>query len=311
MPGLISVVVCTHDRADVLAGALLSLGGQTLDRTCYEVIVVDNNSTDNTPAVVEDFRLRFPDVRYYLETQQGLSHARNRGWREAHGEYIGYMDDDSKAPPEWLEVAKEVIDEQAPAAFGGPNYPFYNSLRPRWFKDEYGTHQLGPQARALDSTEYVYGMNVFFRRAVLETLGGFDPALGMCGKRIAYGEETAVLLGIRAEMPDEVIYYEPRLYVHHLVPARKMTWPWILRASWAGGRYSYLAFGEKRRWTKGWRGLVRALFEVMILGGVLLRGVLRRDRQAYPYFENYAYERVRRHLVTLGALFEQVRHNLI
>ena len=310
MRGLISVVVCTHNRAGVLAGSLLSLGEQTLDRSDYEVIVVDNNSTDNTPAVVEDFRLRFPDVRYFLEPQQGLSHARNRGWHEARGEYIGYIDDDSKAPPEWLEVAKEVIDEQAPAAFGGPNYPFYNSRKPRWFKDEYGTHELGPQARALASTEYVYGMNVFFRRAVLETLGGFDPALGMRGKRIAYGEETAVLVRIRAEMPDEVIYYEPRLYVYHLVPARKMTWPWILRASWAGGRYSHRVLGEKSGWSKRCLAVVLALREVMVLGGVLSCGVFRRDRRTYPHFQNYAYERVRRHLVVLGALYERMRRNL-
>jgi glucosyl-dolichyl phosphate glucuronosyltransferase len=304
---LISVVICTHDRADLLAGALLSLCEQTLDPACYEVIVVDNNSTDSTPAVVQDVCLRFPNVRYYLETQLGLSHARNRGWHEARGEYVGYMDDDSKAPPEWMDVATEVIAQKAPAAFGGPSLPFYNSARPRWFKDEYGAHDLGTQAHALGSAEYAYGMNVFFRRTVLEALGGFDPALGMSGKRIAYGEETAIQLRIRTDMPDEIIYYEPRLYVYHLVPARKMTWRWIVRSSWAGGRYSCRIFGEKREYYRRCFALLLAARQVMILVAVLARGILRRDRQAYPSFQNYAYERVKPHLVALGALYERMQ----
>jgi glucosyl-dolichyl phosphate glucuronosyltransferase len=306
MKKLISVVICTHNRADLLAGALASLREQTLDAARYEVIVVDNDSTDSTAAVTQDFCLRFPNVRYSLETQLGLSHARNRGRHEARGEYVGYMDDDCKAPPEWLEIAGEVIEQKAPAIFGGPNYPFYNSPKPRWYKDVYATHDLGPEARSLHSSEYIYGMNIFFRRTLLEALGGFDPELGMSGKKIAYGEETAPQVRVRAEMPGEIIYYEPRLHVYHLVPARKMTWGWMLRAAWAGGRYSCRMLGEKRSRYKRFRALLLATRQVALLVGTMLRGTLLRDRRIHPYFSNYAYERVMPCLVALGALYERM-----
>jgi len=304
---LISIVVCTRDRADVLALALRSLSEQSLDPSGYEVIVVDNDSTDGTAALVQDFCARTPTMRYVLEPRLGLSHARNRGLREARGHYVGYVDDDCKLPPEWLEVAAEVAKDQASAAFGGPSIPFYLTERPPWFRDRYGTHDLGPRARALAAGEYLYGMNMFFRRSVLEALGGFDPALGMTGRRIAYGEEIAVQMRIRSEMPGEVIHYDPRLYVYHLVPARKMTVSWALRSSWAAGRYSYLVHGERRTWSKRGRALARAGLEALALPAEVARGVLCRNRRRYPYFENFVFEQVRPRLTRLGALYERMR----
>ena len=93
---LISAVICTYNRADLLAGAIESLLEQTLNPAHREIIVVDNASTDGTRAVVEQFA---PDgVRYVLETRQGLGYARNRGWQEARGEFVAYIDDDARAP---------------------------------------------------------------------------------------------------------------------------------------------------------------------------------------------------------------------
>lgn len=301
----ISVVVCTYNRADLLANVLQTLCEQTIDISEYEVIIVDNNSTDNTRAVAEDFCRRYPHVRYCLETQQGLSHARNRGWQEARGEYVGYIDDDGKAPPEWLVVARDVINQIAPAAFGGSYFAFYNTPKPRWFRDEYGTHDLGAQAHVLDPNEYVSGGNLFFRRAVLEVLGGFDPALGMSGQRIAYGEETALLRRMRTEMPDQMIYYEPRLYVYHLVAARKMALSWIIRQRFASGRYSYMVLGEASSAVLSKRRLLKQMLHVLLLLSRGLLGGLRRDQGRYPFIQNYWHEQAFRHLQTLGALYAQ------
>ena len=92
----ISVVVCTFNRAQLAATAIESLCEQTADKSQYEVIVVDNNSQDNTREVTEDFCSRYPNLRYCLEEEQGLSHARNRGWRESRGVYVAYVDDDCR-----------------------------------------------------------------------------------------------------------------------------------------------------------------------------------------------------------------------
>ncbi|MGD8380729.1 MAG: glycosyltransferase, partial [Syntrophobacterales bacterium] len=93
----ISVIVCTYNRAELLGGTLRTLCHQTLDTSEYEVIVVDNNSTDNTREVVDEFCRRSSNVRYCFEPQQGLSHARNQGLQEAKGKYVAYIDDDARA----------------------------------------------------------------------------------------------------------------------------------------------------------------------------------------------------------------------
>ena len=133
----ISVVICTYNRAELLANGLQSLCEQTLTMSHYEVIVVDNNSNDNTRAVTENFCQQYPNIRYFFETQQGLSHARNRGWREAKADYVAYIDDECKVPSQWLTIAKQIIDRLSPAVFGGPYYGYHNTLPPRWWKESY------------------------------------------------------------------------------------------------------------------------------------------------------------------------------
>lgn len=166
----LSVVVCTYNRAAMLSGALESLAQQTLDKGFYEIIVVDNNSTDNTRVLAEALSQRYPNVRYCLEPQQDLSNARNRGWRLARGEYVAYTDDDCKTPEEWREVACDVIERVWPAVLGGSYLAFYNTPKPRWFKDSYGSHEEGSGARVLGKNEYLCGGNIYIRRRFPERL---------------------------------------------------------------------------------------------------------------------------------------------
>jgi len=237
---LISVVICTYNRVDIFVDALKTICNQTLDASFYEVIVVDNNSSDNTAHVTKDFCEQFSNVRYCFESKQGLSHARNRGWREAQGVYVAYIDDDCKVPEQWLGVAKDIIERFSPGVFGGPFYAFYNTHKPMWYKDSYGSHVPFKEEKALNSQESVkiFGGNMFFCRALLEALGGFDVKLGMCGEKIAYCEETALILHISNTMTDELIYYDPRLYVFHLVRKKKMTVRWFVCSWFTIGQYS-------------------------------------------------------------------------
>ena len=95
---IISVIICTYNRAELLSTALQTLCEQTTNKSRYEIIVVDNHSQDNTHAVFEDVRHRYPNLRYCMEKRQCLSHARNRGWRESQGIYVAYIDDECKVP---------------------------------------------------------------------------------------------------------------------------------------------------------------------------------------------------------------------
>lgn len=305
---LISVVVCTYNRASLLSDALRTACKQALDMSEYEVLVVDNNSTDDTLEVVDAFHRCFSNVRYCSESKQGLSHARNRGWREAKGDYVAYSDDDCKLPEQWLEVAKEIIEEVSPDVFGGPYYSFRTTPKPRWFKDTYGSHELDKKARTLQENEYLDGANIFLRRSLLESLGGFDTSLGMSATRMGYGEETALLQLIRTMEPAQLVYFDPRLYVYHLVPPQKMSMHWIIRQRFAAGRYSFRTFQRDNPLPLGrLRLLVDFVFALFALVGDSARGVLHRDRAQYPYPQNFFYEESFRHLQRLGMLYEQYR----
>jgi glycosyltransferase involved in cell wall biosynthesis len=295
----LSIVICTHNRSGMLATALESLVCQVAPLENYEILVVDNHSTDETKRVVERFATKLKNLCYVYESEIGLSAARNRGWQEAHGRYVGYLDDDAKVPLEWVSVALEVIDRIAPEAFGGPYFAFYNSPKPAWFKDEYATYVKGNESRRLNEEEYLSGCNLFIRRDVLDELNGFNTALGMTGKKIAYGEETSFLKILREKYPCAYIYYEPRLFIYHLVRDEKMDlWRWPKRFL-IDGRYSYRAQSPVNG-----TGVRDTILEIAL---ILLRlfksctwDLVRRDREKYPHFQSFLYEHSMPYFQRLG-----------
>jgi glycosyltransferase involved in cell wall biosynthesis len=303
----ISVVVCTYNRSDLAARAVASLVAQPFDPARHEIVVVDNASPDDTRAVVESFARRHPHVRYECETLQGLSHARNAGLRAARGAYVAYVDDDCVIPDGWLAALAEVLAARAPAICGGPALAFFDGPRPAWFRDAYGSYELGGEARPLDQ-QYLYGMNITFRREVIESLGGFNPAYGMVGSAIGYGEEIELQRKLRARQPDAEIFYDPRLYVYHLVRPEKMTASWIVRQRFANGEFAYRLFGGEENASVSYLALARrAALAAGLLAADVAVGLPLRDRRAYPYAQNYLYEHALRHLERLGGLFEQFR----
>jgi len=303
---LISVVICTYNRVDIFVNALKTICNQTLDTSFYEVIVVDNNSSDNTAHVAKDFCERFSTVSYCLESKQGLSHARNRGWQEAKGRYVAYIDDDCEVPETWLAAVMDTIERISSGVFGGPIYAFYNSPKPVWYKDSYGSYEPIKEPRILRGEEctYIKGGNMCFRRTLLEAFGGFDVTLGMSGENLGYHEETDLILRIAAMFPNEVIYYHPDLYLYHLVREEKMSLLWYFRAWFAIGQYSVssskgsLANAEPQL---GKQILIHFLSTVKHLA----RGLLFRDCIRYRYFQNYLYERGFVYLKKLGQLVGQ------
>ncbi len=306
---MISVVICTYNRCDLLKQVMQTLVNQKLSSKLYEIIVVDNNSKDNTKDIVNQIISNNLDksIYYVLETKQGLSHARNRGWKEAKGEYVAYIDDDCKAPEQWLEIAKQIIDQHSPAIFGGPYYAFYSSPKPNWFKDSYGSHTLGDQAHPMGFDEFVSGGNIFFRKSLLQKIGGFDPKLGMVGNKIAYGEETVLQIYVRESMPTESIYYDPDLYMYHLVRPEKMSLKWNLRKRIADGCNSYQLFHSRKIKL---RPKLRIGFNVIIYLFLIFVDLFRiffRDKKRYPYFENYAYERIFGYVEALTDSFKQLK----
>ena len=304
----ISIVICTQNRADLLADLLQTLCEQDLSIAFYEIIVVDNDSKDITRLVAEDFCHKYDNARYCVELQHGLSYARNRGWLEAKGEYVAYVDDDCKLPPHWLTVAKEVIDQIAPAIFGGPTYPFYNSQKPYWWKDDYGILEHSQSPRSLNQSEFLIGCNFFVRRSVLKDMCGFDVTLGMCDKKLGYGEESELQRRLRSTMTDEIVYYDPKLFVYHLVRPEQMSLRWNLKSRFVGGRYSNYVFNDNiaQAVTASKLNLLAQAVQIpprLFLD--IIVGLLRRDHERYPYLQNYLYENTFKYVRNFGAIYEK------
>src|SRR5262245_37958773 len=132
---LISIVMCTHNRAHFLREAIASALAQDVPSCNYELIVVDNGSTDATAATVQQFRSH--SIRLLREESIGLCVARNTGWRAAIGKYVLFFDDDAIAAPGWLAAALDTFDGSPPSigVIGGPVKPLWETAQPAWLEE--------------------------------------------------------------------------------------------------------------------------------------------------------------------------------
>lgn len=306
---MISVVICTFNRAELLNDVLATLSKQTLEPTRYEVIVIDNNSQDNTRDITEGFCRNYPNIRYFFETRQGLSYARNRGCQEAKGKYLAYIDDECKVPEQWLAVAMNVIDRFSPIVFGGPYYSYHKTSIPCWWKEGYGEFRLSDTARSLIPGELLKGANIFVQRRLIKKVGGFNVNLGMSGTKIDFGEESELQRRIRETMTDGLIYYDPDLYIYHLFRPEKMRWRYQIQSRFVGGRNISKIFCDDTAHTTSLSRIklpVYATLTIFIFLASFFIGVLRLNRKRYPYLQNYLYEKTFGYVQTFGLIYEQI-----
>jgi GT2 family glycosyltransferase len=170
----VSVVVCSYNGSATLDECLDSL--TRLEYPDYEVLLVDDGSTDDTPAIAS----RHPSVRYIRQENFGLSAARNTGMREATGSIVAYTDSDCVADPTWLLYLIESMQDQKVDAIGGPNVPPQSD---NWIAKCIAVSPGGPSHVMLDDriAEHVPGCNMAFDRQKLLKLGGFDPRFRAAG----------------------------------------------------------------------------------------------------------------------------------
>jgi glycosyltransferase involved in cell wall biosynthesis len=186
---VVSVIVPTHDRADYLSVALDSLAAQQTKEP-YEVIVVDDGSSDDTPGVAHRAGARY--IRH--DPPRGANAARNEGARAAGADLIALIDDDVYAPPGWLQALVDGAAAHPDAeAFGGPIRARFDGPAPRSCGRELPpitTLDLGPDDR---EAELVWSANMLIRRAALARVGDFDESLP------TGGDEEEWLCRLRAQ----------------------------------------------------------------------------------------------------------------
>lgn len=299
---IVSFVICTHRRFDLLGDVLSGLAKQSALSDQFEVIVVDNDRVSNSKVVAAVEKVRpIIQVSYLHEPAIGLSYARNAGGLVVRSEYVGYLDDDVRIPFHYVEQIIKIIEQQAPDVFGGPFRAFYLEPKPQWFKDEYGSGGWGASLRMLTSKESLYGMNIGFRKAILEEIGWFHPELGMVGQKLGYGEETMAQMEAWKKHPALRVCYDPQAYVLHLVPSRKMTLTWRLKMAFQIGWYQAYFWqpeNEKRYLQRHsiWYG-IRAVLSI----AKSVVNIPFHNRFQYPFWQNYVYEVVAHRISFLAA----------
>lgn len=236
----ITVVLCTHNRAELARKALESLLSQTLPRDEFEVILVDNGSTDDTYLLQNDQLVKPLDFTYYFEPQLGLSVARNKGLELAKYGIVAYLDDDAVACPDWLLELRETFNAvvPTPACVGGPIHLIWEVARPKWLPDSLLVFlsylYFGEEPRVLSfPDEQVFGANMAFMKTALTDVGGFNINLGRKGTCLISGEETLVLHELHQK--GRAIFYQPAAFIWHLAPKSRLTKKFFLKKAFQNG----------------------------------------------------------------------------
>lgn len=222
---LISIAIFTYNRGWLLGETLTALQEQSTPLDVFEIVVVNNASTDNTAQVIQNFSQKFPFFKNVYEPSLGQSHARNAALYAASTEWVCYLDDDAKAAPNYVEIALRVIAAGKFVCFGGAILPWRRDPLPTWFLDEYEytSHHALTQETQLTNTAFVFGGNMAVRKDIALSIGGFDANFGMQGKQVGYGEETEFQTRIHAA--GHALGYIPDLLVYHYARPEKYTFP--------------------------------------------------------------------------------------
>ena len=231
---MLSVIIATRDRAPLLNSALRSLEAQTLAADRFEVIVVDNASSDDTAGVVAAFGDRLPGLQYLHEAEPGLHAGRHRGLKAARGDILVYGDDDIEATPTWLSAIAAAFEDPDVMLVGGNNLPNFEAPPPDWLRRFWETPRLGgraiPELSILElpgearpiNPNLVWGCNFSVRRSALLAAGGFHPdsvpkdLLHLRGDGETYVAQYVASTG-------GICMFHPGATVRHLVPAKRMT----------------------------------------------------------------------------------------
>ena len=262
----ISIIICTYNRADYLRDSLHSLLPTPAASSLYEVMIIDNNSSDHTPAVVEEVIDEYPNkhIRYIHETNQGLSHARNRGIKEARAPILLFLDDDINAHADFIPAWLNFFEHHPEAAGGGGKiHVQFDDSRPKWMSHFLlpllGYHDLGNSIKPYPTGKYPFGGNMAVRREVFDQYGTFDTELGRKGQQLIASEEKEFYNRLPGK---EDICYVPKAWLRHRVNSKRLTTEYIRKQALGLGKsiavqMQNASLGDKLR------AMASELFKVM------------------------------------------------
>jgi len=242
----LSIIIPTRNRATLLKLTLNSIVKQTLNQSLFEVIVCDNNSTDNTYEIAHHFANKFRHFRYMKTVEPGLHVGRNTGFQNSKGDILVYVDDDIEALPDWLFTVNEVFKNEEIALVGGKNLPKWEIAPPDWALDMWKPNKDGNRISEsfsiIDFGDaikeinpfYVFGCNFSVRRSIIAETQGFHPD-GMPQEIIQFRGDGESAVSRYIEQKGYKVVYHPNASVYHLVSNERLTMDYLWKRGFNQG----------------------------------------------------------------------------
>ena len=282
---LVTIAICTYNRADYLQDTLNDLAKQTEDPRRFEILVINNNSTDSTESVCSAFASEIDQLRFRMVTEekQGLSHARNRAYREAESSMILYIDDDVHLKPDFVEQTLRTIHETPQLKCGGGRiYVTFEDTNPDWIPSElmpmFGLHDLGESKKPYPGSNFPRGGNMIIHKELFIKAGMFDPGLGRTGSHMTGSEEKAFF--DRSRKKGYTPWYLPGITLWHRIGKTRLQKIYLKEQSIGIGKSEYLRL-KSSKWKltgKLFSELVKLAGSTLLAAGYLMKGKAKASR---------------------------------
>ena len=244
---LISIIIPTRNRASFLKETIHSLTGQDFPPNNYEILIIDNGSTDATRAVALEAKRAFShhQIRYVYEPVFGLLSGRHRGIKETRSELLTFVDDDIVADKYWLACIIESFQDSKVQLVTGRSLPFFKQRPPNWLDWLWSTSQWGLSCGYLSLIDfgesvkkidpgYVWGLNFSIRKHTLLSLGGFHPD-AYPKHLLAFRGDGETGLTDRAREERCIALYNPSALIHHQIHAQRLSLTYFRNRSYLQG----------------------------------------------------------------------------
>ena len=309
---MLSAIICTYNRDKYIYNVLKSIAENDYPRNLYEIVLVNNNSTDNTEQECRRFQSDYPDVQfhYFVETQQGLSYARNCGIRNAQGDLLVYVDDDATVNKEYLRTyadffARKGGQKRLPdgtvdhsqadplaVAAGGPILPVYETEEPKWMSHYTrqlitGKLYLGDKEREFPGDAFPGGGNACYRKSVFDTVGLFNVDLGRKGNSLIGAEEKDLFDKMTSHKMK--FYYLPTAILYHIIPEKKLTDDYFQRLTYGIGVSEYYRtkqISQKKYLHRLWKECIKWGGTLVLWCSFALRGQFAKGNKLIAFRKN-------------------------
>lgn len=236
-----SIIIPTYNGSEKLDKCLSHISGLKKTVNDFEVLVIDNGSTDDTLKIAQSYKF----VKYIYDSTPGLHVGRHLGAKKSSGEILCYLDDDSFVTKEWLLGIEETFKNPEVILAGGNNLPLYEAKPPKWLEyfwqyNGYGKFMGQLSLIKLNNKEmrvpawFVFGCNFIIRKSALYKYGGFNPD-GMPKDFLHLRGDGETALSCKLNEAGIPAYFNPKITIKHLVPASRMTREYFEKRAFAQG----------------------------------------------------------------------------